>query len=337
MKKLRVSFATREVRRFRPHSITMVRRDAKGSQHPSPGVLAPTDDERVHDKTASDASPPAAATPAEAASSTSTTASDEPIVCPICEEEKANLVTPYPCRHQLCQDCLLQCQAQEMYRCPFCRVKQTTAVPSNEYKLLKLLVGIDDPAASKKLFDGVNGILQGKEFKNEVIDECAKYMVDFRSQHLEAPVCLKLIDGLLKGRLTREQVKIILTTESVAKGLREIQRIELQRGQRATAAAAASTAAVEEALRDAQQQAVPAPPAFNNQRRAAVMLHDATWVRAHYWRDPGFDWHDPEQIEIRRTTMRMTLYILVSFFFKVVLFLYVSAFWWEFVLRRGRR
>ena len=140
-------------------------------------------------------------------------------LCLLCEEV-GPVIKPYPCQHQLCEACLQKCQAHEMYRCPYCRVQQTSAVPSSEYKLLKLLLGVKHPETLERFKQALLAVTRCEEGAvprlNEAISAAVVHMEDFRSQHLEAPVCLQLIDAILKGVLTIEQVRIILTTQGTA-------------------------------------------------------------------------------------------------------------------------
>merc|ERR1712185_60269 len=49
-----------------------------------------------------------------------------------------------------------------MYRCPFCRATQTLAVPSLEYKLLKLLVGVSEPELRDALLDAARAVARSE-------------------------------------------------------------------------------------------------------------------------------------------------------------------------------
>ena len=142
---------------------------------------------------------------------------------------------------------MLRCQAQEMYRCPFCRVAQKIAIPSNEYKLLKVMVATKDATAYQALVEAVRVMVQtGAELGEEVVRNVVNHMEDFPSQHLEAPICVELIDKILNGVLTVDEVRGILTSHSAAEGLRALHRLNRNRAGTSaspSASTAASTAA----------------------------------------------------------------------------------------------
>ena len=83
-------------------------------------------------------------------------------------------------------------------------------MPSPEYKLLKLLLGVKHPETLATLKDALRAVMRNEEgavrrLNEEVTVTAVQHMEDFRSQHLEAPVCLRLIDAILKGVMTTEE------------------------------------------------------------------------------------------------------------------------------------
>ena len=132
--------------------------------------------------------------------------------CMLCEEDKG--VAPYPCDHVLCEGCVQRCQAERMYRCPFCRADQQMAVPSLEYKLLKLLVGVHDIEARENLQEAARMVARSESGATEALQKATAaalpHMVDFHARHFEADACLQLIAMLLNGELTVEGAQKVL-------------------------------------------------------------------------------------------------------------------------------
>ena len=83
-------------------------------------------------------------------------------------------------------------------------------------------------------------------------------MEDFHSQHLEAPTCLQLINAILNGVLTTEQVRVILTCESAATGLRTLLTMQAEAETRASTPAGSAS------------EAAPAPPSTAESAVAAT-------------------------------------------------------------------
>ena len=133
-------------------------------------------------------------------------------ICMLCEEDKG--VAPYPCDHVLCEGCVQKCQAERMYRCPFCRADQQMAVPSLEYKLLKLLVGVHDLEARENLQEAARMVARSESGATEALQKATAaalpHMVDFHARHFEADACLQLIAMLLNGELTVEGAQKVL-------------------------------------------------------------------------------------------------------------------------------
>ena len=136
----------------------------------------------------------------------------QPATCMLCEEEKG--ITPYPCDHKLCEGCVQRCQAERMYRCLFCRAEQQMAVPSLEYKLLKLLVGVHDLEARENLQEAARMVSRSEAGATEALQKATAaalpHMVDFHARHFEADACLQLIAMLLNGELTVEGAQNVL-------------------------------------------------------------------------------------------------------------------------------
>ena len=120
------------------------------------------------------AGPPMLAAPAPALDEDAT-------LCLLCEENPGGL--PYPCQHRLCEACLLRCQGERMYSCPFCRVKQQTAIPSLEYKLLKLLIGVENEDAREGLKASLHSVMRCEPGATAGLDDaisaCMPHMRDF--------------------------------------------------------------------------------------------------------------------------------------------------------------
>ena len=132
--------------------------------------------------------------------------------CLLCEEQAGGL--PYPCQHRLCEACLLRCQGERMYSCPFCRVKQKTAVPSLEYKLLKLLLGVEDEESRELLKVSLQAVVRCEEgatiHLDAAIAKSVPFMRDFPSKHFEAPDCLRMIQSIVSGCMTTAAARQLL-------------------------------------------------------------------------------------------------------------------------------
>lgn len=130
----------------------------------------------------------------------------------------------------MCEDCLLKCQAQQMYKCPYCRVKQQTAAPSNEYKLLKLLIGVKDPAAHAALVSAMRSVARREEGAMGRLDAAlgmaVPHMEDFHSQHYESQVCVNMIEGILGGQMTIAAARVLLTSATTEAAVEKLRQLE---------------------------------------------------------------------------------------------------------------
>jgi len=118
-------------------------------------------------------------------------------ICNICfEREEAPGRSPYHCRHNVCTACLLKMQQHRQYACPFCREPQKSALPSIEFKLLKLLVGVD-VSTRLELISAIRAVQRGDDNAALLLDkkcgDAIQRFTDFGSQHVEAEPCLRLI------------------------------------------------------------------------------------------------------------------------------------------------
>ena len=88
------------------------------------------------------------------------------------------------------------------------------AVPSLEYKLLKLLVGVHDLEARGNLQEAARMVARSESGATEALQEATvaalPHMVDFHARHFEADACLQLIAMLLNGELTVEGAQNVL-------------------------------------------------------------------------------------------------------------------------------
>ena len=136
--------------------------------------------------------------------------------CMLCEEAPG--YRPYPCSHNLCEQCLQRCQAERMYRCPFCRTTQQVAAPSLEYKLLKLITGCSDVRKRDTLMDAARSVARTEADAatrlQQAVDAAIPCMVDYHAVHYEAEESLKIITMLLNGQLTVEQVQSMMRNDS---------------------------------------------------------------------------------------------------------------------------
>ena len=138
--------------------------------------------------------------------------------CMLCEEAPG--YRPYPCAHLLCEQCLQRSQAERMYRCPFCRAKQQVAVPSLEFKLLKLLVGIPPSGVHVRdaVLDAARAVARQESgavaWLETAVAEAVPHMVDFHAMHYEADTCIQLLTALLNGALSIEKLRGMIAGSS---------------------------------------------------------------------------------------------------------------------------
>ena len=145
-------------------------------------------------------------------------AEPSPAVCELCEEHVG--LRPFPCRHLVCEACVLNMQCRHMYRCPFCRTPQQAAIPSSEFKLLKLLAGVTDGGVRESLLQSIKDVMRSVpgavQELDRIVANSVQSMRDFDTIHLEPPQCLVLIAMLANGQLSHDTLREMLARPSSA-------------------------------------------------------------------------------------------------------------------------